>query len=108
MTRAELSRAAKSVSGSRVRPVKYFLEKENADKYTDENLVREVKNITDGIFTDLDPENVGRPLLVVLIGDEGHYYRKSPGFDGDYDSLITSLGYVIDDLKERSPGQDIA
>ena len=67
----------------------------------------EVKNLTDGIFTDLDPENVGRPLLVVLIGDEGYYYRKSPAFDGDYDSLITSLSYVIDDLKERSPGQDI-
>ena len=86
---------------------KNFLEKENADKYTDENLLLEVKNITDGIFTDLDPENVGRPLLVVLIGDEGYYYRKSPAFDGDYDNLITSLSYVIDDLKECSPGQDM-
>ena len=84
-----------------------FQEKENAEKYTDENLLREVKNITDGIFSDLDPENVGRPSLVVLIGDQGYYYRKSPAFDGDYDKLITSLTYVIDDLKECSPGQDI-
>jgi hypothetical protein len=79
-----------------------FQEKENADKYTDENMVHEVKNITDGIFTDLDPENVGRPLLVVLIGDEGYYYRKSPAFDSDYESLIMSLNFVVDDLKECS------
>ena len=87
---------------------KVFQEKDNADKYTNVNLVREAKDITDGIFTDLDPENVGRPLLVILLGDQGYYYRKSPAFDGDYESLIMSLNFVLDDLKECSPGQDIS
>ncbi len=66
-----------------------------------------MKDITDGIFTDLDPENVGRPLLVILLGDQGYYYRKSKAFDGDYESLIMSLNFVLDDLKECSPSQDI-
>ena len=86
---------------------KNFQEKDNADKYTGENLLLEVKNITDGIFSDLDPENVGRPLLVILIGDEGYSYRTSPAFDGDYENLIDCLKLVIDDLKECSPSQDI-
>jgi hypothetical protein len=66
-----------------------------------------IYRIMNRIFTDLDPENVGRPLLVILLGDQGYYYLKSPAFDGDYESLIMSLNFVIDDLKECSPSQDI-
>jgi hypothetical protein len=78
-----------------------FQEKEHADKYTNENILREVKDLTDGIFTDLTPKSVGRPLVVVMIGDEGYCYRTSPAFDGDHDSLITCLNYVIEDLEEQ-------
>ena len=59
------------------------------------------------MLSNIIPGNLGRPLCIIMIGDMGYYYRKLPAFDGDYDALITSLNYVIDDLKERSPGQDI-
>ena len=78
---------------------KIYQEKEHADKYTDENILSEMKTTTDGILSDLVPENVGRPLCIIIIGDEGYSYRTSPAFDGDYDNLITGLNYVIDDLK---------
>ena len=74
--------------------------KENADKYTDENILLEVKNTTDGVLTDLVPENVGRPLCIVIIGDEGYSYRMSPAFEGDYDTIIAGLEFLIDDLKK--------
>jgi hypothetical protein len=59
----------------------------------------EVKNTTDGVLSDLVPENVGRPLCVIVIGDEGYCSRMSPAFEGDYDTLIAGLEFLIDDLK---------
>jgi hypothetical protein len=85
---------------------KIYQEKENGDKYTDENILREVKNETDGLLSEIVPQNVGRPLCIIMIGDEGYYYRKSPAFDGDYDNLITCLNYLIEDFKERSQGRE--
>jgi hypothetical protein len=80
---------------------KKYQEKDDADKYTDENILLEVKNATDGLLFDLVPEDLGRPLCTILIGDNGFYLRSSPAFDGDYDNLIACLTDVIEDLKER-------
>jgi len=76
-----------------------FQEKENADKYTDENILLEVKNTTDRVISGLVPENVGRPLCIIIIGDEGYSYRTSPAFDGDYDNIIAGLEFLIYHLK---------
>ena len=81
-----------------------YEEKDNADKYTDENILLEVKDATDGLLSEIVPENIGRPLLTIMIGDEGYYLRTSPAFDGDYDTLITCLNYLIEDFKEQSLG----
>lgn len=81
---------------------KIYEEKDNADKYTDENILLEVKDATNGLLSEIVPANVGRPLCIIMIGDEGYYFRKAPAFDGDYDNLIECLNYLIEDLKECS------
>jgi len=77
-----------------------FQEKENVEKYTDENLLLEVKKATEGLLSDINPGNLGRPLCIIMIGDMGYYYRKLPAFDGDYDDLIERLNSVREDLEE--------
>ncbi len=86
---------------------KIFHEKDNVEKYTDENLSLEVKNATDGLLSDIVPGNIGRPLCIIMIGDMGYYYRELPAFDGDYDDLIESLNYIRKDFEE-SPERHIA
>jgi hypothetical protein len=81
---------------------KSFQEKENVEKYTDENLSLEVKNATEGLLSNINPGNLGRPLCIIMIGDMGYYYRKLPAFDGDYDKLIETLNFIKEDF-EASP-----
>ena len=81
---------------------KSLQEKENVEKYTDENLSREVKNATKGLLSNIVPGNLGRPLCIIMIGDMGYYYRKLPAFEGDYDKLIENLNYIREDF-EASP-----
>lgn len=81
---------------------KHYQERDDADKYTRKNILHEVKNATKAIIADIDPEMLGRPLSVVLIGDDGFYIRNLPAFDGDEGILIECLADVIGHLKEHS------
>jgi hypothetical protein len=84
-----------------------FQEKDHVEKYTDENLAREVRNATKVLLSDINPGNLGRPLCIIMIGDMGYYCRKLPGFDGDYDTLNESLNYIREDF-EASPQRHTA
>jgi hypothetical protein len=79
-----------------------YQEKDNADKYTNENILSEIENETDGLLSNISPENLGRPLCIIMFGDNGYYYRTSPAFNGDYETLMNCLNYLSEDFKERS------
>ena len=87
---------------------KNFQEKDNVEKYTDENILLEAKNATDGMLSELVPETLGRPLCMIMIGDVGWYVRDLPAFDGDYEHLIDCLNYIIEDYKKRKAGKDVS
>lgn len=80
---------------------KHYQERDDAGKYTNKNILHEVKNATKGIVSDINPEMLGRPLCIVLIGDDGFYVRNLPAFNGDDEILIECLNDVIEHLKER-------
>jgi len=79
---------------------KCFQEKDNVEKYTDENILLEAKTTTDELLSECDPGNLGRPLCAILVGDDGYCIRRSATFDGDYDTLIYGVTLVLEDLEE--------
>jgi hypothetical protein len=101
MTRAVLNRAAGNVLRLCARRVNNIRNEMTRANTPIKNILREVKNATKGIVSDINPEMLGRPLCIVLIGDDGFYVRNLPAFDGDDDILIECLNDVIEHLKER-------
>ena len=78
-----------------------FEEKDDAEKYTDENIISETKTVMDQVLSEIVPENVGRPVAVIMIGDMGFHIRNSTVIDSDDDDLIYLLTNVVEFLKEQ-------
>ena len=85
-----------------------FQEREDVDKYTDENILLEAKTTTDELLSGFTPRHLGRPLCAILIGDDGYYLKHSTAFDGDDNNLIYGVTMVLEDLeKTRNTIKDI-
>jgi hypothetical protein len=86
---------------------KSFQERDNVEKYTDENILLEAKTTTDELLSEFTPGHLGRPLCAILVGDDGYCIQYSPAFDGDDDNLIYGVKMVLEDLEKPRKRQEI-
>jgi hypothetical protein len=71
------------------------------DLHSDANIMLEVKATMDACMNDVVPEFVGRPMYVVLIGEDGLCVKNSPSFGGGDKILVDCLKQVIHQLKVK-------
>ena len=99
-TPAEWSRAVMSVLRSYARHANPSRKKRTLKNIPMKTFHSRLRTATEGLFSDINPGNLGRPLCFIMIGDMGYYYRKLPAFDGDYDKLIETLNLYREDFEE--------
>ena len=76
------------------------------DLYCDDHIYAETKRTMDGLLDAMSPKCVGRPMYVMVIGDNGADVVASPAFHGGSDILVDCLKELIKSL-EANPWQGI-
>jgi hypothetical protein len=76
------------------------------DLYAESNVLLEIKSAMDAHLDCTDTKMVGRPLFVIVIGDQGFELSYSPinNFDakGNNEILISVLKDMLKDLKKSN------